>query len=135
MSYYLINRKQKKEYEDFQKFWDESFLPQMRKKLWDYCEEYDGDYVNNDYAEYIEEKTFYGMGYGTLSDSDWQTRIGIFSYTTDRFRFDHIYLEDTTIHDKKSLRSFCKKHPEYMLIDDNREEISLDEFEKLVKLA
>ena len=50
-TYYIANRKRKKECEEFKKFWEEEWFPEITDKLYQFCTGTNGEIVNKDLAE------------------------------------------------------------------------------------
>ena len=49
-TYYIANRKRKKECGEFKKFWEEEWFPEITDKLYQFCTGTNGEIVNKDLA-------------------------------------------------------------------------------------
>ena len=68
-TYYIANRKRKKECEEFKKFWEEEWFPEITDKLYQFCTGTNGEIVNKDLAESITEDKMCGFSSTPLSDT------------------------------------------------------------------
>ena len=56
-NYYIFNRKKREEIQEFNRFWEETFIPGLKQQVEDYCSKRNGTYVNTDFGnEIIKEK-------------------------------------------------------------------------------
>ena len=70
-TYYIANRKRKKECEEFKKFWEEEWFPEIIDKLYQFCTGTNGEIVNKDLAESITEDKMCGLSCTPLSGVFW----------------------------------------------------------------
>ena len=68
-TYYIVNRKRKKECEEFKKFWEEEWFPEITDKLYQFCTGTNGEIVNKDLAESISEDKMCGFSCTPLSSA------------------------------------------------------------------
>ena len=55
MDIYISHKSRKKECIKFQKYWEKEWFPQIKRLLYDFCKEINGEIVNTDLAEKITE--------------------------------------------------------------------------------
>ena len=68
-TYYIANRKRKKECREFEKFWEEEWFPMVTDKLHQFCAEANGEIVNDELAERLMRDSFSAFSRSPLSDS------------------------------------------------------------------
>lgn len=70
VNYILYSKqKEKKECEEFKKFWEEEWFPEITDKLYQFCTGTNGEIVNKDLAESITEDKMCGFSCTPLSDT------------------------------------------------------------------
>ena len=52
ISYYIFNRKKREEIQEFNRFWEETFIPGLKQQIEAYCGERNGTYVNPDIRDF-----------------------------------------------------------------------------------
>ena len=55
MNIYISHKSRKEECIKFKKYWEEEWFPQIKRLLYDFCKEINGEIVNADLAEKITE--------------------------------------------------------------------------------
>ncbi|MDO5550600.1 MAG: hypothetical protein Q4F76_05470 [Lachnospiraceae bacterium] len=55
MNIYISHKSRKDECIKFKEYWEEKWFPQIKKLLYDFCKEMDGEIINADLAERIAE--------------------------------------------------------------------------------
>ena len=70
MNIYISHKSRKEECIKFKKYWEEEWFPQIKRLLYDFCEEIDGEIVNADLAEKItEDYAVSGCQFAPISDT------------------------------------------------------------------
>ena len=66
-NYYIFNRKKREEIQEFNRFWEETFIPGLKQQVEDYCSKRNGTYVNTDFGnEIIKEKRLFVNSWGGI---------------------------------------------------------------------
>lgn len=129
-AYYLVNKKQKSEKDDYEKFLV-SLKKNIENKLSEYTESINGELINEDNLEGVYkdklEKFIMDLKYGIDVD---EIRFG--NSNINGFTF---YKDWTCegIRDIDSLKEYMEKHPDFIIISDDYEYLTFDEFNKLIK--
>lgn len=126
-SYYVVDKKKLKEYQDFEEFWENRFKPGMKKMIEDYCSNAKGEYINQDSAEDIWYDISARLPYCPLDTDASETWIGAYS-RTGGFLWNFADVDGAMIASPKDLSSFLASHPDFALQDENWKEISVEEF-------
>ncbi len=130
-SYYITNKKKLKEYQAFQEFWDNRFIPGIMDSIREYCEGAAGEYINQSTARDICDEISFGLPSCPISIDDSSMRIGTFSRISG-FLWDWADIEGTVISSVADMVSFLSAHPECSLQDENWRDISVEEFRKRI---
>lgn len=129
MVIYISHKSRKDECIKFKKYWEEKWFPQIKKLLYDFCKEIDGEIINADLAERIaEDYVISDCQFAPVSDSLYQERL-VTIKKAGVFWHNHIW-DNIRI---SSLSEFIQffddnEHKEnYVLEDENGKIYSLSE--------
>ena len=131
--YYVVNRKRKKEYEEFVDFWETKLYPSFIRQLKEYGEKVDGELINREIVDCVPWR---GDGlptsYCPLSNDSYCQRLGAYNETTEEFHFlgsRESEIFDHRVYDRQSLKELMDSNPDlYIVSDYERREMNFDEF-------
>lgn len=112
----VTDTEKKAEYDKFNEFWENILLPETKQRINDFCEQMQGKYVNEDFAEDVIEENLKSLTYTTLSSDAYDYEIG--TLTTEKFFWFGTEVEGEYISSKESLKNFLKNNPKYVLTDE-----------------
>lgn len=131
-TYYLRHKKKYKEYQEFEKFWDE-LIAKTKESIDGYCRKVDGWLVNADLAEDVIDDRISGLSYCPIYDSQYDTDFC--SGSARGFVFRPCYIEGQRIYNIQELKAFSETEEakEYVIVDDCNEPFSYEDFFALVE--
>ena len=84
--FYISNRIKKREVTSLNSFWEKQLIPELKKHITDYCNELNGQYINNDVANRIIDSKISPIS-SVMDDSfNYETLIGT-SYKNGKGHF------------------------------------------------
>ena len=125
-NYYIFNRKKREEIQEFNRFWEETFIPGLKQQVEDYCSKRNGTYVNTDFGNEIIEEKIAGTVIGL---SHWNGKRNL-------FQWEGSYVEEHIIRDEASLVEFFNSkmnQQQYSIVDEFDKEYTLDAFLHAIK--
>lgn len=131
-TYYLRHKKKYKEYQEFEKFWDE-LIAKTKESIDGYCRKVDGWLVNADLAEDVIDDRISGLSYCPIYDDQYDTDFC--SGSARGFVFRPCYIEGQRIYNIQELKAFSETEEakEYVIVDDCNEPFSYEDFFALVE--
>ena len=131
-TYYLRHKKKYKEYQEFEKFWDE-LIAKTKESIDGYCRKVDGWLVNADLAEDIIDDKISSLSYCPIYDDQYDTDFC--SGSARGFVFRPCYIEGQRIYNMQELKAFSETEEakEYVIVDDCNEPFSYEDFFALVE--
>lgn len=131
-TYYLRHKKKYKEYQEFEKFWDE-LIAKTKESIDGYCRKVDGWLVNADLAEDIIDDKISSLSYCPIYDDQYDTDFC--SGSARGFVFRPCYIEGQRIYNIQELKAFSETEEakEYVIVDDCNEPFSYEDFFALVE--
>ena len=130
--YYIINRKLKKEYEDFADFWENKLYPSFIKRLKEYGEKVDGELINK---EIVDWEPWRGDGlptsYCPLLDDCYRHCFGSYNEATEHFNFSGTRETEFLGHklyDRRTLKELLDSNSDLYIATEDGQEISFGEF-------
>jgi len=80
--FYISNRIKKREVTSLNSFWEKQLIPELKKHITDYCNELNGQYINNDVANRIIDSKISPIS-SVMDDSfNYETLIGTWERDT-----------------------------------------------------
>ena len=76
-SYYIFNRKKREEIQEFNRFWEETFIPGLKQQIEAYCGERNGTYVNPDFGNEIINEKISGISDAPGKSESYEMVIGV----------------------------------------------------------
>lgn len=143
-SFYLLDRKKKCEYKEFEKWWNNR-AGQFRDDITSYCQKMNGVLVNEGLAEDVLSGDQIPEDF-PISDTSYCKRIGQLG-SHEIYRWDAVqyWVSDYDYHDSNStyhdrnewemdiLEKILKKYPECIIVDEDNYQVSLDNFKLMCK--
>lgn len=131
--YCVVNRKRKKEYEEFVDFWENKLYPSFIQQLKEYGEKVNGEIINREIVDWV---LWGGDGlptsYCPLSDDSYRQNFGYYNETTEEFHFwgsRETEIFDHRVYDRRSLKELMDSNQDlYIMSDYEQREMSFDEF-------
>ena len=137
-NYYIFNRKKREEIQEFNRFWEETFIPGLKQQVEDYCSKRNGTYVNTDFGNEIIEEKIAGISGAPGKSESYETVIGVSHWNGKRnlFQWEGSYVEEHIIRDEASLVEFFNSkmyQQQYSIVDEFDKEYTLDAFLHAIK--
>ena len=131
-TYYLRHKKKYKEYQEFEKFWDE-LIAKTKESIDGYCRKVDGWLVNADLAEDIIDDKISSLSYCPIYDDQYDTDFC--SGSARGLVFIPCYIEGQRIYNIQELKAFSETEEakEYVIVEDCNEPFSYEDFFALVE--
>ena len=130
--YYIINRKLKKECEDFVDFWENKLYPSFIKQLKEYGESVSGELINKEIVEWVPWR---GDGlptsYCPLLDDSYQHCFGSYNEATGQFHFSEsreAELFGQRLYDCRTLKELLDSNADLYIASEDGQEISFEDF-------
>ena len=100
-NYYIFNRKKREEIQEFNRFWEETFIPGLKQQVEDYCSKRNGTYVNTDFGNEIIKEKIAGISGAPGKSESYETVIGVSHWNGKRnlFQWEGSYVEEHIIRD------------------------------------
>lgn len=137
-SYYIFNRKKREEIQEFNRFWEETFIPGLKQQIEAYCGERNGTYVNPDFGNEIINEKISGISDAPGKSESYEMVIGVSHWNGKRnlFQWEGSYVEEHIIRDEASLVEFFNSkmnQQQYSIADEFDKEYTLDAFLNAIK--
>ena len=138
ISYYIFNRKKREEIQEFNRFWEETFIPGLKQQIEAYCGERHGTYVNPDFGNEIINEKISGISDAPGKSESYEMVIGVSHWNGKRnlFQWEGSYVEEHIIRDEASLVEFFNSkmnQQQYSIVDEFDKEYTLDAFLNAIK--
>lgn len=136
--YYLSNRQKRKEFEAFNVFWKEKFIPGLKNQINNYCMEVNGEYVNKGFAEAMIDETVAQIIYTPGDSTNYETEVCSTRWNGNRTlcQWEGVAVDGWVIRDEISLTEFFAKNSnqgQYCIVDEYDMEYSLNDFLQKIK--
>ena len=94
-NYYIFNRKNREEIQEFNRFWEETFIPGLKQQVEDYCCKRNGTYVNTDFGNEIIKEKIAGISGAPGKSESYETVIGVSHWNGKRnlFQWEGSYVD------------------------------------------
>ena len=136
--FYISNRIKKREVTSLNSFWEKQLIPELKKHITDYCNELNGQYINNDVANRIIDSKISPIS-SVMDDSfNYETLIGT-SYKNGKgtlFQWEGESVDGHVICDEVDVVEFFSNREnqiKYCIMDDYGKEYTLNEFLARIK--
>ena len=137
-NYYIFNRKKREEIQEFNRFWEEIFIPGIKQQIEDHCSKQNGAYVNTDFGNEIIGEKISGISGAPGKSESYETVIGVSHWNGKRnlFQWEGSYVEEHIIRDESSLVEFFNSkmnQQQYSIVDEFDKEYTLEAFLNAIK--
>ena len=137
-NYYIFNRKKREEIQEFNRFWEETFIPGLKQQIEDHCSKQNGAYVNTDFGNEIIGEKISGISGAPGKSESYETVIGVSHWNGKRnlFQWEGSYVEEHIIRDESSLVEFFNSktnQQQYSIVDEFDKEYTLEAFLNAIK--
>lgn len=136
--YYLSNRKKKEEVQTFNSFWENRLIPELKKRITDYCMDLNGIHVNQSFAEQIIDNRISPISCTMTDSTSYETLIGSSYWNGKRtlFQWEGAYVDGHVIRDEISVVEFYSNKENqtvYSIVDEYGTEYTLNAFLDKIK--